>query len=148
MRRDLHDAAWGGVLALVGLAVAAWAAAYYDFGGLRRMGPGFFPVVLGLILAALGLLVAVPALGRPGMSRHFAWPETVGVVGALLVFGLLLNRAGLVPTTALTVLIASAVAPRRGIVWRLVLTIAVTALTWVLFIGGLDMPIPAWPRSF
>ncbi|MGR3249508.1 MAG: tripartite tricarboxylate transporter TctB family protein [Paracoccus sp. (in: a-proteobacteria)] len=148
MRRDLHDAAWGGVLALVGLAVAAWAATHYDFGSLRRMGPGFFPVVLGLILAALGLLVAVPALGRPGTSRHFAWPETVGVVGALLVFGLLLNRAGLVPTTALTVLIASAVAPRRGIVWRLVLTIAVTALTWVLFIGGLDMPIPVWPRSF
>ncbi|WP_265502020.1 tripartite tricarboxylate transporter TctB family protein [Paracoccus beibuensis] len=147
MRRDLYDAAWGGVLALLGLAVAGWAASNYDFGSLRRMGPGFFPVVLGLVLAALGALIAVPALARRGTQRHFAWPETVGVVGSLLIFGLLLNRAGLVPTTALTVLTASAVAPRPGIIWRLVLTVAVTALTWVLFIGGLDMPIPAWPRS-
>lgn len=147
MKRDYHDLVWGGVLALLGLAVAGYAAAHYDLGTLRRMGPGFFPVVLGLVLAGLGALIAIPALGRPGEVRPFAWPETIGVVGALLLFGVLMNRLGIVATTALTVLIASAVAPRGGIVWRLVLMVVVTTLTWGLFIFGLNMSIPVWPWS-
>ncbi|MFN3273277.1 MAG: tripartite tricarboxylate transporter TctB family protein [Paracoccus sp. (in: a-proteobacteria)] len=146
MQRDSHDILWGGVLALLGLAVAGYAALHYDLGSLRRMGPGFFPVGLGLALAGLGTAIAIPAFGRPGQSRPFAWPETIGIVAALLVFGLLLNPAGLVATTALTVLISSAVAPRRGILWRLVLTVAVTALVWLLFIAGLNMSVPVWPQ--
>lgn len=145
MRRDTHDLWWGAVLTLLGLAVAGYAAAQYDFGSLRRMGPGFFPVVLGLGLAGLGVLISLPAWGRPGQLRPFAWREVIGIVAALLVFGLLLNRLGLVATTALTVLISSTVAPRGGIVWRLVLTVAVTALVWLLFVAGLNMSIPVWP---
>lgn len=147
MQRDIHDLFWGVVLALLGLAVAGYAAAQYDFGSLRRMGPGFFPVVLGLVLAVLGALIALSALGRPGQVRPFAWRETIGILGALLLFGLLLNRIGFVATTALTVLISSAVAPRGGIVWRLVLAVAVTALVWALFILGLNMSFPVWPWS-
>lgn len=145
--RDLHDLVWGTVLALLGLAVAGYAALHYEFGTLRRMGPGFFPVVLGLGLAGLGLLIAIPALNRPGQVRPFAGAQAIGVIGALLVFGLLLERAGLMVTTALTVAICSAVAPRGGLVWRVVLTVAVTALVWLLFIAGLNLSIPVWPGS-
>ncbi|RJL07504.1 tripartite tricarboxylate transporter TctB family protein [Paracoccus aestuarii] len=147
MRRDLHDLGWGAALALTGLAVAGYAFASYDMGSLRRMGPGFFPVTLGLLLAGLGALIAVPAMGRPGRPRPFAWPETIAVVAALLVFGLALDRLGVLLTTALTVLIASAVAPRRGLGWRLVLTVAVTALVWLVFVRGLNMSLPVWPGA-
>ncbi len=147
MQRDVHDVMWGCILALLGLAVAGYAAAHYDFGSLRRMGPGFFPVVLGLVLTVLGAVIALPAFGRAGEPTPFAWRETLGIVGALLLFGLLLDRLGIVVATALTVLLSSAVAPRGGIVWRLVLTVAVTALTWVLFVAGLDMSMPVWPWS-
>ena len=44
-------------------------------------------------------------------------------------------------TSAVTVLIASAVAPRRGLVWRLMLTVAVTALVWLVFVQGLNMSL-------
>lgn len=148
MQRDYHDIIWGGVLAVLGLAVAGYAAASYDLGGLRRMGPGFFPVALGLVLAGLGVLIAIPAFGRAGDAQPFAWPQAIGVIGALLLFGLLLERLGIIATTAVTVLVASAVAPRGGIVWRLALTVAVTVLTWVLFILGLNMSIPVWPQGF
>ena len=50
MRRDLYDLGWGAALALTGLAVAGYAWASYDMGSLRRMGPGLFPVTLGLML--------------------------------------------------------------------------------------------------
>lgn len=148
MQRDYYDIIWGGILALLGLGVAAYAATHYDFGSLRRMGPGFFPVLLGIALAALGTIIAVPAFGRTAEARPFAWPETIGVIGSLLLFGLLLNRLGLMGSTAITVLVASSVAPRKGILWRLVLTVVVTALVWVLFILGLDMSIPVWPQGY
>lgn len=138
---------WGGILALLGLGVAGYAGTLYDFGSLRRMGPGFFPVVLGLSLAALGLVIAIPALNRAGKTQSFAWRETVGIVGAVLLFGLFLERLGIVVTTAGTLFLATLVAPRGGIAWRLVLTLAVTGLTWALFILGLNMAIPVWPWS-
>lgn len=147
MQRDLHDLAWGGLLALTGLAVAGYAYAHYDIGSLRRMGPGFFPVALGLLLAVLGALIAIPATRRPGTRPSFDWPEAIAVLGAILAFALLLDRLGILLTTAITVLIASAVAPRRGIGWRLALTLAVTALVWLVFVTGLNMSLPIWPEA-
>jgi hypothetical protein len=147
MRRNFHDMGWGGVLVLAGLAVAGYAWASYDIGSLRRMGPGFFPVTLGLLLAALGALIAIPAAQRSDQATPFAWLEAIGVISALLAFGLLLDRLGILLTSALTVLIASAVAPRRGIGWRLTLTVAVTALVWLVFVRGLNMSLPVWPEG-
>ena len=48
---------------------------------------------------------------------------------------------------AVTVLIASSVAPRRGIGWRLVLSVAVTVLVWLVFVRGLNMSLPVWPGA-
>ncbi|TYP68698.1 tripartite tricarboxylate transporter TctB family protein [Stutzerimonas stutzeri] len=145
MHRDPYDLAWGGLLALTGLAVAGYAWASYDMGSLRRMGPGVFPVALGLLLAVLGGLIAIPAMARPVQRQPFAWPETIAVIAALLTFGLLLERLGVLLTTAATVLIASSVAPRPGLGWRLVLTLAVTMLVWLVFVRGLNMSLPVWP---
>ena len=147
MHRDPYDLAWGGLLALTGLTVAGYAWVNYDIGSLRRMGPGFFPVALGVLLAAFGALIAVTAGPRPTRAAPFAWPETIAVITALLTFGLLLDSMGLLLTSAVTVLIASAVAPRRGLGWRLMLTLAVTALVWLVFVQGLNMSLPVWPRG-
>lgn len=147
MRRDYHDMTWGGVLVLAGLAVAGYAWINYDLGSIRRMGPGFFPVALGLLLAALGALIVIPSARRPGQPTPFAWVQAIGVIGALLAFGLLLDRLGILLTSALTVLISSAVAPRQGIVWRLALTVAVTGLVWLVFVRGLNMSLPIWPEG-
>lgn len=147
MPRDLHDFVWGGLLGLTGLAVAGYAWAHYDMGSLRRMGPGFFPVTLGLMLAMLGALIAVPTARRPGRRRPFAWPETIAVIAALLTFGLLLERLGVLLATAATVLIASSVAPRSGLGWRLVLTLSVMVLVWLVFVRGLNMSLPVWPAG-
>jgi hypothetical protein len=147
MQRDHQDLWWGGLLALGGLSVAGYSAAHYTFGTLRRMGPGFFPVVLGLVLVGLGLAIAIPAWRRAGSAKPFAWRETLAVAVALLLFGMLLERMGLLATTAITSLIASSVAPAKGILWRLILALIITAVTWAVFIGALQMPLPVWPWS-
>lgn len=147
MRRDYHDILWGGFLALLGLAVAVYSATHYDIGNLRRMGPGFFPVSLGVVLALLGLVIAVPAFRRAGETKPFAWRELLGVIVVLLLFALLMNRTGIVIASAVGGFVASTVAPRSGILWRLVLAAVIATLTWAVFILALEMPIPVWPWS-
>lgn len=147
MQRDYHDILWGGFLSLLGLAVAVYSATHYDIGNLRRMGPGFFPVSLGAVLALLGLVIAIPALWRAGETRSFAGRELLGIIVALLLFALLMNPAGIVITAAIVSFVASVVAPRPGIIWRLVLAAVIAGLTWVVFIQALEMTIPVWPWS-
>jgi len=147
MRRDIDDVLWGGILALLGLGVAAHASVQYDMGDLRRMGPGFFPIVLGVVLFGLGLIIGLPAWWRKTEAKPLAWRETLAVAASLLFFGFALDRVGLLLTTAITVLLASSVAPHKGILWRVVLSAAITLLAAGVFILALQMPIPVWPWS-
>lgn len=146
MQRDVHDLWWGGILALLGLAVAIYAALSYDIGTLRQMGPGFFPLVLGSLLAVLGVLILLPALVRESEKRPLAWREMLAVSASLLVFGMLLDRFGIALTTPLAVLLATSVAPHKGVVWRLMLAAIITVVTWAVFVLALKMPLPIWPR--
>lgn len=145
MRRDWTDLVSGGLLAGLGLAVAGYAAAHYDIGTLRRMGPGFLPVGLGVMLAFFGAAVALPAWGRTGEPVVFAWREVLAVLAAILIFGTGMHRIGLVPATAAAVLIASLPAPHGGVLWRLVLAAVISAITWAVFSVGLKLSIPVWP---
>ncbi|ARC88990.1 tripartite tricarboxylate transporter TctB family protein [Rhodovulum sp. MB263] len=147
MQKDWPDILGGLTLAALGAAAAGWALAHYDIGSLRRMGPGFFPVALGTLLTGLGLAIALPALGRQAGPRPGFEPCAVlAVLAAILVFGLGLFRIGLVGATAAAVLIATLPAPHPGRVWRLVLALAISALTVLVFGLGLRMNIPLWPR--
>ena len=146
MQRDWPDILGGVILAAIGAGVALWAAMYYDIGTLRRMGPGFFPVILGTVLCMLGLVVALPAWGRMTDAPKIEIVSTVAVLAAILIFALGLSRLGLAATTAVTVLVATIAAPRKGLVWRLVLATAVTVLTVLVFSYGLRMTLPLWPR--
>lgn len=145
MNRDWTDILSGAVLALLGLAVALYAGARLDFGTLRNMGPGFFPVTLGGFLAFLGICIALPALLRGGAPMAIRWWDAGAVVGAILIFGLGVSRLGLVPACFVSVLIASLPSPHAGWRWRLVLACAVTVLVWLVFILGLRMGLPVWP---
>lgn len=147
MKRDWPDI-WGGLaIALLGLGAAGWAWITYDPGTLRRLGPGAFPIGLGLALAGLGLAIALPALKRAGAAVTPEPWAAACVLGAILVFGLGLRPLGLVPATALSVLVSTLPAPRPGWLWRAVLAVLVTGLTVLLFHVGLRMTLPLWPRT-
>lgn len=146
MQRDWPDIFGGVILAAIGAGVTVWAAMHYDMGTLRRMGPGFFPVVLGIVLFGLGLIVALPALAREGVAPKFEIGAAVAVLAAILIFAFGLSRLGLAGATMVTVLVATLPAPRKGWIWRVVLASAVTVLTVVVFSFGLRMTLPLWPR--
>jgi len=145
MRRDWTDLLGGGAMLALGLGIAAYAASHYQIGTLRRMGPGFLPLGCGVLLAGFGAIIALPAWSRPGEAVPVAWREALCVLASILIFGLGMTRLGLVPATALAVLVASVPAPHGGVVWRLVLAAVVSLMTWAVFVAGLRLSIPVWP---
>lgn len=145
--RDTQDLVGGLALTALGLFAAYYAHEHYEIGNLRRMGPGFFPVSLGLTLAVLGVLVAVPAWFRQGPAIQPAW-KTLGLVTlSLVVFSFTLKTLGLIAATALAVLLSSMA--DRSVPWKTrgLLCAGVAAVTYLIFIMGLGMHLPVWPWS-
>lgn len=146
-QKDYRDLVGGLLMAGIGAFAAWYSSQHYDFGDLRSMGPGFFPTVLGILLAVLGVLVALPALLRHGERMTFSLRTLICVIGALILFATLLKTAGVVLTTVATVLVASLA--DRSMRWRtrVIAAVAIAALTWLVFIVGLSMVLPTWPWS-
>lgn len=140
------DLAAGLLFLAVGVA-GLWVAREYPVGSALRMGPGYLPnlllyglILLGAAIAARGFVIE-DAFGEP-----FAWRPLIGITTALLLFGLLVERLGLVITTVAVVLAAGLAA--RGARWREMILVAVGLAVFAagLFAYALRLPIPVWPR--
>ncbi|WP_101049785.1 tripartite tricarboxylate transporter TctB family protein [Macromonas nakdongensis] len=144
---DTRDLIGGLAMVAIGLFAAVYAHRHYPLGELQRMGPGFFPVVLGALLALLGLLIALPALLRRRAPLRIEWKTGLLVTGSVAVFGLLLPSLGLVLTTVASVLVA--LLAERAMPWprRLAVALGIAAFTWLVFGLALKMVLPAWPWS-
>jgi hypothetical protein len=139
---------WSGVMFLViGLAFVGFAQDY-DMGTAQRMGPGYFPTVLGGLLAILGLVISIVALRNDapgGEIERFHFGPLLIVLGAVALFGLLLRTAGLV--AALLVLIGVSAYASHEFRLREIVPLAAFLVLLVLavFVWGLGLVIPIWP---
>lgn len=144
---EVRDLIGGASLIALGLFVALYAATHYSVGEPARMGPGFFPVALGWILAGLGLIIMLLAFRKTVHALHpppFTPRSLVAVAAAITIFGLLINRVGLIPATFALVFVA-AFAERRFRLRRTVLLgVALGVLSWLIFTVGLQMTLPAF----
>jgi hypothetical protein len=123
--------------------VAVWIARDYPFGTSFKMGPGYFPTVLGALLAGVGLLIVFRGLFRSGTAvGAFAYRQLILVLVSTLLFGLLLRGAGLV----VAVLLVVAVSAHASIKFRWGPTAAIAtgmaAFCVLVFVKALGMPIP------
>ena len=145
--RDFRDILGGLVMVGVGL-FAVIHAQRYELGELQRMGPGYFPVALGALLAILGVFIMIPAFFRPGTSIKVEWSSLIWVTIGIVAFGLLLDKLGLVLTSALMVILTSMPALDMGWKTRIILAAIVALITYLIFSFGLGMVIPVWPWSY
>ena len=142
-------------LMFIGIAVfGLWVSRHYPVGTALRMSTGYVPrllcwllIVLGTIVLYQGLretdTVASPDEGDPGALARLR--PIVAVTAALIVFGLTLERIGLVLAIVLMVTIAS-LATRALKPWETAAAaVGLIALSWTIFIFGLGLPIPVWP---
>lgn len=144
---ETRDLIAGGVLAAFGVFVALYAAHHYEVGEPSRMGPGFFPVALGWLLAGLGVVIALMSLRKTVQVLHpppVSLRALLAIAAAILVFSLLVERLGLVPATVALTFVA--VFAERPVRWRRTLLLAggLSLLSWLVFTVGLGMTLPAF----
>jgi len=135
---------WAGIMLIGTGAAAILIARHYAFGTALRMGPGYFPSMLGGLLCLFGLyLVAVGLRNKENMEgSNWSLRALIVLPLALVLFGLLMEHAGFIP--ALLVLIfGSALAGKEfRFIEVLLLAIGLTAFSVALFIWGLGLPYP------
>lgn len=139
---------WSGVMFIAFGLFFALFAQKYDLGTAQRMGPAYFPTVLGGLLAAIGLVVALTGLGREsadGKVEKFHFYELAWVLGSVVVFGLLLRPAGVI--VAMFALVGISSYASHEFHWKeaVILSIVMAIITWVVFIYGLKLTIPVLP---
>ena len=137
----------GAFFALLGI-LACILASRHGMGSASRMGPGYFPRLLGWILIALGAFGIIRCIVRETYEPLGALGlrQLLLVIGPFAAFGLLLERAGLLLAGSV-MLIASTVASRDfEIRFSLLVTAMIVLFTYLVFVYGLHMPIPVWPR--
>ena len=139
---------WSGVMFVAfGLFFAGFAQEY-DMGSAQRMGPAFFPSMLGGLLMVIGAAVAISALsGRTvdGRIERFHFGPIAWVLGAVVAFGVLLRPAGLVVALLALVIVSSVGSHEFRLRDTLILAVGLCALVLAIFIYGLGLTIPVWP---
>jgi hypothetical protein len=145
--RSQKDVAAGLIYVLAGAGFSL-GALNYKLGDPARMGPGWFPFWIGILLIAVGLVTASAGL-RPDTAEDKLQrlePRTLGwVIGSVVLFGVLLQPAGLV--LALTALVIVSSLGSHEFTWRgtLLATIVLIAFSVAVFIFGINLQIPLWP---
>jgi hypothetical protein len=116
---------WAGIMLIAFGAASIFIARGYPFGSTMRMGPGYFPTVLGTILVLFGIYVALLVLPL-----------------SLIAFGVLMTHAGFIPAMALLVFGSASAGREFKFVEVLLLTVILTGLSVAIFIWGLGLPYP------
>lgn len=146
-----------GLMFMVVGGVFAWGATHYSIGTGARMGPGYFPLMLGVLLTILGAIILMGSLivETPDGDKvsKIAWQPLGYILGSNLVFGALLGGLpkfgipsfGLIAAIYALIIIASKAGDEFS--WKSVLILA-TVLSigsYMAFIFLLKLQMPVWP---
>jgi hypothetical protein len=127
-------------------AAAIWFARDYPVGNATRMGPGYFPIVLGALLLVLGIVVGIRGVLTSGSPIEVISPRAVVLVlGAVGAFAATLESAGIIVATILLVGIGAAASAESKPREVLVLTVVMLGLAVGLFYYGLGLPFRLLP---
>lgn len=148
MRIRNQKSFWSGVLFIAFGVFFAGFAQQYDMGSAARMGPAFFPTLLGGLLLLLGVVIGIQGLAiedAEGKIEPFYFKPLLLVLASVVAFGLLLRPAGLIVSMVVLVIVSSL--GGHEFKWRdvLLLSLGLMILMLTVFIYGLSMTIPVLP---
>lgn len=124
-------------------AVAIYIAQDYPMGTALRMGPGYFPIVLGGILVAFGVWELIIGVLKPDeVKGNWSLRAVVVLPLAAVIFGIIMDHGGFIPAM-LALIVASALSGKEfKFLEVLALAVGLTVGCWALFIYGLGLPYP------
>lgn len=111
-------------------------------GTALRMGPGYFPLMLGIIMILLGGAIAVRSFGTTGPQLGtFSWRAIGLVSGAPIIFAVTVRGLGFAPAMVLATVIAAFASRRMTFLFALALAIALSIFCTLIFKFGLGLPL-------
>ncbi|MEQ8447188.1 MAG: tripartite tricarboxylate transporter TctB family protein [Pelagibacterium sp.] len=139
MRRDMVA---GSALIVAGMLYAAWAVISLPLGTLNQMGPGMFPLGLGILLALFGAGIVGPAFIKDERIPQFNPRAFLVVLASLAAFALVIRPFGLFPAVIATAVVSSFAIPGPRPLTIAALCAVLMFLTWFIFIYLLALQIP------
>lgn len=140
-RRNIPDIVAALTTGALGLYIVI-AGNQYTFGTPRRMGPGFLPEVVGVLLVLLAAGLLFEALRTEPRPFAFRFQPVITVMLALVAFAVLIERSGMLPATFALVFLSALAEPPFRPLRTLVLAVAVSAMGIGIFIYGLGLRLP------
>jgi hypothetical protein len=148
MAKNQKDLLAGLLFVAIGLLMAI-GTTEFELGTARRMGPGYFPAILAGLLVLLGLIIAIKAFfGAEERVGQMAWIPLAIMTVAVLVFGLTVRGAGLIPATILLSGISLAASIHFKIRTAVWLSVTLAFFSWLVFAYGLGLPMPGFGTWF
>lgn len=148
MRITNHRDFWAGVMFAAFGVLFVVLSQQYPIGNSAKMGPGYFPTVLGALMAVLGLIVAIGGLSAKAAALHvnrFDWRVILLILAAVLLFGAMLPKMGLV-LSLVTLIVLSAIASHEfRLRDTLVSLVVLGLLAYGVFVKGLELQFRVWP---
>ncbi|MEP7296380.1 MAG: tripartite tricarboxylate transporter TctB family protein [Burkholderiales bacterium] len=141
---------FSGLMFVVVGVVFAVGATNYSMGSSAKPGAGYFPLILSVLMAILGGVVLFKSLtietegGDP--IGHIAWRPLIVIVVAIAVFGATINSLGLVLAVPILILISSLAGDEFKWLGVVINSIVLTLFSWLIFVVGLKLTIPLWPK--
>jgi hypothetical protein len=145
-RLQQKDILAGAFFALFG-GLAFAVAQNYEAGTAHDMGPGYFPRLLGMLLILLGTSIMIRGLrARAGASVSWAFKPLAILTLAMVLFGFLVERIGLVPAMAVLVFVTAMAGSEFKFKEVTVLAALTCLFSVAVFVWGLKMyfPLFAW----
>ncbi len=139
---------WSGVMFIILGLGFSWQASSYQMGTAARMGPGYFPFWLGLVLALLGAIVLIGSLSKKAAETHvdhFDWRIVFLVIGSVVVYALVLKLLGVYIAVFLLVVLSSLASHEFSLKVAVANGIFLVVFTYLAFIKGLGLIFPLWP---
>ena len=126
--------------------VAMLMAFQYPLGSAARMGPGYFPRVLGGILMVMGAGLAIRSFALKGTAiTPIAWKAVALVLGGVSLFALIVNTAGLVIATTVLIVVSGLASKEFNLKESLISSAVLATAAVLLFIIGLKLQFPIFP---
>ena len=123
-------------------------ATQYPMGTAAKMGPGYFPFYLGILMTLLGLLVLIKSMGAKAAIESipkFNWKIMAQITGSVVLYGLLLPRMGFLVAVVVLVLVSASAS--KEFTWNGSLLNAgfLVIFTYSVFVVGLKLQFPLLP---
>jgi len=139
---------WSGVMFIVLGLGFSWQATSYQMGTAARMGPGYFPFWLGLVLAMMGIIVLLGSLSPKAEETEvggFDWRILFLVIGSVVLYALILRPLGVYLSVFALVVISSLASHEFN--WKVAAAngVFLVVFSYLAFIKGLGLIFPLWP---